>query len=243
MKNTMKIVNQVYKTNDYSVFNTIKGNRPLNKLHKKRLMESMSIQHLQSPIIINKNMDIIDGQHRFESQKELNLPVFYIMMEEYGIEETHRLNSNSSDWKTSDFMEAYAMQGLKDYIIYKQFYYEFGFGHQDCLNMLSGHISLGTLYTTFKNGNFVVTNHKDAIEIAEKITMIADYYHGYKRRAFVQSMQIAFKNPNYNHAKLLQKLKYNSTELVDCTNYRQYCYLLEDIYNYRTKDTDKIRLI
>ena len=59
MENTIKIVNQVYKTNDYSVFNTIKGNRPLNKLHKKRLMESMTIQHLQSPIIVNKNMDII----------------------------------------------------------------------------------------------------------------------------------------------------------------------------------------
>ena len=242
MTNQVK-VNRVYKTNDYSIFNTIKGNRPLNRLHKKRLMESMTIQHLQSPIIVNKNMDIIDGQHRFESQKELNLPVYCIMMDDYGIKETHRLNSNSSDWKTSDFMEAYALQGLKDYIIYKEFYKDYGFGHQDCLNMLTGTIKDRNIYTIFKTGNFKVTNHKDAIEIAEKIAMIAEYYDGYKRRGFVQAMQLAFNNPDYNHAKLLQKLKYKSTELVDCTNYRQYCYLLEDIYNYKTKLSDKIRLI
>ena len=238
-----KIVNQVWMTNDYSIFNAIKGNRPLNQLHKKRLMESMSVQHLQCPIIVNKHMDVIDGQHRLESQRELSLPVYYIMMEEYGIEETHRLNSNSSDWKTSDFMEAYALEGIKDYIIYKEFYKEYGFGHQDCLNMLTGTIKDSNLYTIFKTGNFKATNYKDAVEIAEKITMIADYYDGYKRRAFVQAMQLAFNNPDYNHAKFLKKLKYKSTELVDCTNYRQYCYLLEDIYNYKTKASDKIRLI
>tara|TARA_Y100001963_G_C6709508_1_gene413577 strand:+ start:181 stop:912 length:732 start_codon:yes stop_codon:yes gene_type:complete len=236
-----QIVNQVWMTNDYSIFNKMRGNRPLNQLHKKRLMQSMSEKHLQSPITVNKNMDVIDGQHRLESQKELGLPVYYIMMEEYGIEETHRLNSNSSDWRTTDFMEAYSMDGYEDYIKYKKFYKTYGFGHQDCLRMLAGNTTNGN-YELFRRGLFKVSDYKKAVDCAEKITMIGKFYDGFKRRAFVQTMMKAFEIQNYNHAKLLQKLKYKSTELVDCTNFKQYSLLLEDIYNYRTKESERIRL-
>ena len=51
----MKEVNQVLKTNDYSMFKHMNGNRNINKLHLKRLTESMSEKYIEVPIIVNSN--------------------------------------------------------------------------------------------------------------------------------------------------------------------------------------------
>ena len=66
----MKQVNQVLMTNDYSMFESMSGNRDVNDLHIKRLKESMQEKYISVPIIVNEKNQIIDGQHRFQSAKE-----------------------------------------------------------------------------------------------------------------------------------------------------------------------------
>ena len=44
----------------------------------------MQSNYLFTVIIVNENYEIIDGQHRFEVIKELNLPLRYIICEGYG---------------------------------------------------------------------------------------------------------------------------------------------------------------
>ena len=72
--------------------------------------------------------------------------------------------------------------------------------------------------------------------------LTAEYYAGYKRRSFVQALLYCFQNDEYNHARLIQKLKYQSTKLVDCTTSDAYLSLIEDIYNFHSKVSDRIRL-
>lgn len=79
----MKIVNQVNQTNDYNLFKSLKGNRNVNKLHVQRLKESFKGDYLMSPIIVNQNYEIIDGQHRFNAAKDLSLPVNFIICNDY----------------------------------------------------------------------------------------------------------------------------------------------------------------
>ena len=83
----MKVVNQVNQTTDYSKFKTLKGNRSVNKLHVKRLQKSFKQSYLLSPIIVNQNYEIIDGQHRFNAAKAENLPVNFILCNDYGLNE------------------------------------------------------------------------------------------------------------------------------------------------------------
>jgi ParB-like chromosome segregation protein Spo0J len=83
----MKVVNQVNQTNDYEMFKTLDGNRTVNKLHVSRLKESFKTAYLLSPILINQQNQIIDGQHRFEAAKILGLPVNYIICNDYGLKE------------------------------------------------------------------------------------------------------------------------------------------------------------
>ena len=82
----MEEIGNIYKTNDYSQFKFLLGNRTINKANLMRIKKSMINKHLICPIIVNKNREIIDGQHRFVAQKELELDVYFIMIEGYGLE-------------------------------------------------------------------------------------------------------------------------------------------------------------
>ena len=95
----MQVVNQVNSTNDYSKFKTLQGNRNVNSLHIRRLKESFKEKYLLSPIVVNQNYEIIDGQHRFEAAKELNLPVNFIICNDYSLKEVQLLNTNMKNWK------------------------------------------------------------------------------------------------------------------------------------------------
>ena len=81
----MTTVNQIHQTTDYSMFQTLEGNRNLNKLHLKRLKNSFQKKYLLSPIIVNEKFEIIDGQHRFEAGKQLGLPINFLIAPNYGI--------------------------------------------------------------------------------------------------------------------------------------------------------------
>lgn len=233
-----KQVMAVYHTKDYSKFKHIDGNRNVVKPHLKRLKASMEKNYLFSPILINEKHQIIDGQHRFEVCKELGLPVYYIIKKGYGLNEVQVLNSNLKNWSSDDYMNGYIELGLEDYNLYKLFRQEFGFDHNSCLFMLTGKLatSNGGLNQDFKNGDFKVVNYKSAIQCAEKLKMIARYYDGYARRSFVMAMLKCFKNKEYNHSVFMSKLAYQSTKLVDCTGTQEYLTLIEEIYNFKSRD-------
>ena len=238
-----RIINQVRSTNEYSVFKGLKGNRPINKAHVKRLTASMKKRYLETFILVNEKMEIIDGQHRLEAIRKLNLPVYYIVKEGYGLEETQILNLNTHNWSTNDFMDGYCEAGDKEYIKYRDWHIKYKFNHQSSMNLLAGTcMEHGSWYEVFKAGVFKVTNLKEATKIADKITMIQDYYPNYKRRGFVSAMTKAVLHPDYNHAYFMKKLKYLSTSLVDCVKWQQYSSIIEDIYNYKTRKENKIRL-
>ena len=65
----------IKSTTDYNKFRKLNGNRPVRPNHVKRIVESMQKQLLPTFIEVNEHYEIIDGQHRIEALKELELPV------------------------------------------------------------------------------------------------------------------------------------------------------------------------
>ena len=158
---------QVHKTNVHSIFKRQKGNRPINKNHLDRLILSMKKKYLVSPILVNEKMEVIDGQHRLQAQKELNLPTYYIKIKGYNIEETRIFNQNTNNWTANNFMEAFCDLGMPEYIKYKKFQKKYKFNHQCTMNLLMGNNSSqnGNVYEIFKAGLFKVTSLKEATKI------------------------------------------------------------------------------
>lgn len=238
----MKEVNQVLKTNDYSMFKHMVGNRNINKLHLKRLTESMSEKYIEVPIIVNSYNQIIDGQHRFEAARELGKDVYYIKVRNLNLDDVHRLNTNSKNWTAEEYMQGYCELGLEDYIKYRDFKRKYGFGHNETNAILTNRSRMsGSKNTDFNDGKFKIKDYDLAVKNAEKIRMVGEYYEGYKRRSFVYAMLELFENPDYNHVEFLSKLSFQSVKLQDCTDIKGYLILIEDIYNFKRSKNNKVR--
>lgn len=234
--------NQVHTTEDYFMFKQIDGNRNKNLLHINRLKKSMQEHYLFTVIIVNDDYEIIDGQHRFDVIKDLKLPLNYIVCEGYGLKEVHILNQISRTWNADDYLQGYCSLGYEDYLLYKEFKELYGFGHGECISILSGISTNGRNYVdAFYAGLLKVVDYEDACLIADKILLIAPFYDGFKRRSFIYAMLMLFKNPNFEFTELLQKLKLQPTAMVDCTNQTQYVSLIEEIYNYRRREKVNLR--
>lgn len=240
----------VYKTTDYEKFKILTGNRKTNDLHLQRLVNSFLKKYLISPIIVNEKWQIIDGQHRYLAAKEMGLPLYYIVLKNYGLEEVQILNTNSSNWKKEDYLKAYCDLKVPSYLSMRKFMSDFpDFGIQvseQLLTNLSGGVnnvmdeSKGRV-KYFQEGKLKIPNILMSYENAEKIMMFKKYYDGYNRSTFVSAMIGIFKNENYNHAEMLNKLEHNPTSLQDCTNVTQYKLLIEEIYNFRRREKVNLR--
>lgn len=95
----------VHVTSDYDMFRTLNGNRITSSANVKRIKKSM-IQDgfIEMPIMINRHMEIIDGQHRFEVLKQLGLPIPYILNPKASGKECRILNTNCKNWVTKDYL-------------------------------------------------------------------------------------------------------------------------------------------
>ena len=230
----------VNKTNDYNMFSFIDGNRNINEGQLTRLTKSIEDNYIPIPIVVNEKKQIIDGQHRYTVVKSLNKPVYYIEIEGLRLAEVHTLNTIAKNWSHDDYMNSYADKGIGAYIKYREFKNKYNFSHNDSLALLNGIRTGGSLWQQFKDGLLTITSYNNAVNKADKITMIKEYYDGYKRRAFIFAMMRVFNNKEYNHTEFLKKLSYQSTKLVDCTKAVEYLALIEEIYNYKRKN--KVRL-
>lgn len=124
MENRDKIIENIYETYDYDKFSFFNWNRDVSRVEK--LVKSMSDSGLlMIPIVVNERFQIIDGQHRFIAAKELQLPIYYIIKEGYGLNEVISMNTSSSNWKQDDYVKCYAENGYYDYIILRELINEY----------------------------------------------------------------------------------------------------------------------
>ena len=234
----MNKINEVYETNDYKQFKFLNNNRDISTKHVNKLIKSMIEKRLISPILINESGQIIDGQHRFEAQKNLGFPVPYIVQKGYGEKEAQRLNINSTNWTLTAWLNHYARAGKKDYVIYRAFKKKYKFENEQCSQLLSGNYNRDL----FVGGFFKITNYNKGIKLAEMIWDIRPYFKAITDRMFVRAMLECFQNKEYNHSRFINKLGWQGNSLVKCRDKKDYLRLIESIYNFKTYKSNRVRL-
>ena len=231
---------EVVRTKEYHLFSHLQGNREISKKHVNSLKESMKEAYLVSPIIVNGRYEIIDGQHRFEAIKELGLPLLYIMVKSYGLDEVQRFNSNQKNFSYEDFCDGYISMGNEDYKTLKEFKAHYGLDWGVSIALLSDQsYRSGMDSNKFKEGNFKVKNYKRAVEIADKILQIGQFYPDWRKKYFMYAAMKMLRLPQYDHKHFLDKLRYQSTKLVPCTSIEEYMKIFEGIYNFKTQIEDR----
>lgn len=250
-------VNKVYKTNDLSIFKVIGGNRVPNPQHIKRLKTSIIKNGmLCNPILVNEKMQVIDGQHRLIASQEAKSFIYYIILKDYSLNEVHTLNLNQKNWTKKDFMDGYADMGIQSYIKLREFIKnneDYNFtdcvslcsnvsGNNNTLNQLNIKVNPElSIMQVFEDGTWKGKDFNLAQEWADKIRLIKPYYINYNKSVFVKTMITLFKNNNFDYSEFMHKIRLQPKALVDCANVEQQKLLIEEIYNYKSRNKVNLR--
>lgn len=227
-----KVVDYIYETDDYSVFNFEESNRSIRNINS--LTENIRKNGLQQPLTVNKEMVVIDGQHRLQVLKNLGMPVQFRINENAGIHEILSMNTDTKNWTENDFIVHYAKLGFEDY----QVLISLSERYQIPLsNFLRSNLTSGD----FKNGELKLKPVEEIIGICLKYR---DYCEATGLSHKGQTSFRAFRNllefENYDHnyfirkaEQLTQKMKLNST----VTGVNNQLLIFLEVNNYGLKET------
>ena len=111
-----KVVAAVFQTSDYTAFKTLEGNRNIDPTRVNKIKKSiMDNGYIHSPIIVNENWEVIDGQGRLEALTALGLPVEFMMFRGLTIKDCIALNVYNTGWTVMDYIESHAERGNMSY--------------------------------------------------------------------------------------------------------------------------------
>lgn len=111
-----RVIGQIFSEDNYGLFKSLESNRIVSEDRFKKLVKSFEEGEILNPIVVNKKMEIIDGQGRFEAKKSLGLPIFYVIDKNANIEDCRRMNHYNKPWSAIDFVQSYSNSGYPDYI-------------------------------------------------------------------------------------------------------------------------------
>jgi len=105
-----------YQTSNYSKFVLIEGNREINPRHVEGLKKSIQKIGLITPIQVDKNFRIGNGQHRFYACKALGYPITYqLLKDDIDLEKIMiDININNENWNNDDFCNRWAKKEQKE---------------------------------------------------------------------------------------------------------------------------------
>lgn len=173
-----EIAGIIYSTNDYDVFKIIEVNREIERSNVEKLKNSMQKKNLMCPVIVNEKMEIIDGQHRYMSWKELGEPIFYYIIEGASYEEMITLNVNKSSWILSDYLEHFVKVNKDAYFKFKNILTDYGVNISDLLlslDALSGEsIGESAITKKFKEGELDMSKSSSVVEFLNDLRLFSD---------------------------------------------------------------------
>jgi hypothetical protein len=237
----LQIEGNIYKTFDYPKFKKLHGNRPIIKSHVAKLILSMQKNYLISPINVNKYLEIIDGQHRFEAIKTLNLPLYFYINPNYSYNEVIILNENQKNWSQDDFLKHHIILGNKHYIAVKELMDTYKLKLSIVLIFLQGAMRSSNVTRAFKAGQleFGAIEETAAIEAIKKYKLMERLFSSYVGQpSFAGAFIKLLTFENFEWKRFYEACNNYPSEMQKRTNVQDYLRLFQYLYNYhRAKKT------
>lgn len=233
----------IRSTKDHSIFNKLSGNRNINNNHLKSLVASMKKENLLAlkPILVNELMEVVDGQHRLEAAKELDLEIYYLIISKTGARQVSRINSHQKNWKNEDYLNLYVEAfASEEYIKLKSFMSKYNFDLNISFSFLDYPIRKIEKREEFQQGGFVFpTDEESLITLLSKYNSINNLikHHNIKPAVafssiiFVNSLIRFIKSKKISWDVFWKKLEDNWVRIGKRYNVDQYLDMFLDIYN------------
>lgn len=201
-------------TKAWKLFKIIDANREINKSHLKKLIaaiEKRNLLHL-FPIIVNQQMQVIEGQHRLRAAEHLQHAIYYIIDNEVTSTDIAIVNNNRKAWSAKDYISFYAKSGLPDYKHLDKLIKNYPcittmcairLVHAEKINYFSG----GGYHSQWmRNGETKAPNHALAMKIAELCRTLHKRYDYTFQPAFMLGMKNAIMSCMHGTDTAIEKI-------------------------------------
>ena len=247
MTDFVEKVSEVNETKQYDLFCFVKGNRTINQGHVNKLVAKIKRKNLRElPIFVgplNKNgqYPILDGQHRYEAYKTLDLPIRFITVDYMNINDVPGMNSTKMSWSNKDYLQRYVDKNISSYIYYKKFMETYTLDNKFSVvtSILNGvNKRERGLEVDFVDGKFDIS--ETAKQNAEKIGVFLGnvfYILGkeVKNSFFMFALLHALSHTKFNKEHFVGKLKKRSKMFSGCVNTLQWYDVIKKVYLTRNK--------
>jgi len=240
-KSSNAVTKVLYETN-YTKFTLFDDNRDVNEAHVEALSKSMKKSGQLMPIIVNENMEVMDGQHRLKSCELLGLPVAYVITIGGTSKQIALINNTQKGWRTQDYLKHYSHKNHSNSTEYKKiiiFFKEYKLLFSVGMCLLSGNLNNGRRWdmgviTSFKEGSFKIKNLESAQTTAAQLLKFKSFVPNLVQIvkfciAFVKVSNIK----GFNLELAYNQIKKNSNKFEKCVNQEDWIEAFVDAYNYK----------
>lgn len=234
----------VYRTTNYDRFRRLEGNREVTAKRAKNIAKSISeIGYILNPIIVNEKMEIVDGQGRFEALKSISHPIDYVVVDGAGLNECVAMNNSTSRWTLMDYIYSHAekrgknqesyiylrelMKAYKSKMPMEPIIYASDRKHRSS-NVFVSH----GLYECDEKG------YEDAVKILDQLARIYPLLKEVKghRERYATAICFMLRHPQVDGDRLYEQILKQKEKMRGVTSQGDALSVLEDTYNYRTKN-------
>ncbi len=239
-------------TKDYDMFKKHSSNRELQESNVASIMKSISTKNMLSlrPILVNAEMQIIDGQHRLEAAKRLEVEICYEISQTIDSKDIVLLNANQRNWLGTDYLNYFCKEGYPEYLSLKEYMKKNSLDFKNALALTSLTTPSGRggkFYQGFKAGNYTFPKGEEfenteinlkkvqtIIEFIEKKTIPPHIYLRCSR--FVIAIINFLNIKEVEFETLLKKIEIKLDLIKPCATTVAYMNVFREIYNYRSRN-------
>jgi hypothetical protein len=224
------------------MFKKLPGNRGVNIGHVQQLISSIQNENLLKarPILVNENLEIVDGQHRLEAAKILQVPIFYEVVEGLAIKDVARVNSYQKNWRLESFLDLYC-DHVKDenYLKLRDWIQSNSFSISQGIAFFIDEMNVNEFREKFKSGQFAYDPKKAKIGDSFQIMLnkLKTFYRGvfrpWENQGFVRAFCMFIVNPEIEEKRLWEQIDKYPFLLSPRATKQGMLDLLYEIYNYR----------
>ncbi len=237
---------EVFESIEYDFFSMDIKNRPLSEEKVTFFMKQFKSGKcfmIDFPVVVNADLIILDGQHRFAAAKRLQMPIYFRKAHSLTMDSIVDVQLNAG-WKTTDYIHAFVQQKKQDYIVLHRFVSRYKFSVTVAAKLLAGNTRGGLKEFGFYEGDFKVKNETEAHEQAKTINTLGELALNLHRdKTFCTAIIKIMRHPDYEHKRMVEQLEKYASLVRRQVKEDDYIKNLEEVYNYRLFQKNKVRFI
>ncbi len=232
----------ITKTKDYERFKFRHDNREcIDRNHVNKIANSIKAKNLLEfrPILVDAEMNIIDGQHRLLAAKQLGVDIYYQQNTELESNDILVMNINKN-WTFGDYLNYYVKNQNDEYIKLRDFAMKHNVSLKVALNITMGESK--NAYKDFKNGEYKFSTEdlEKEIDICWDTVNYIKKMNGYSpytlSSRFWKALLRLVKHPDFCLKKWVHNREKMSSHFVAKVGTKEYVNLFESVYNWRNQN-------